>query len=423
MSTVILVAGLFVFLAYMLELLFERTRIPDILLLMVLGLLVGPVLGLLTNDDLGRVGDFLSLLTLLVILFESGLSLRLSSLSRSAGRAAPFALVSMALAIAAISYALQVLMGLDTWMAILGGFILGGTSSAVVIPMLKALKASESTRMMLMLESTVTDVFCIIGTVGIAASLAAGEEVQAGGLLGKAALSLLLACFLGAMFAVAWSVGLTFARRLRETLFTTLAGAMVVFGLAEEMQVSGAIATLTFGIALGNLPKKVFLTIESEGADHPVRLGLREVGGVEKRLYAETVFLLKAAFFFYLGMQVSPADLLSKAGAVALVLAWVPFIPRIPVVRLFMDPATTTRREGLLGSVLVPRGLAAAVLATLPVQMGLTGGEALRDVVAMTVFLSITSVSIMVFLVERGKLDGIGRVVFGSFATSLPAEE
>ncbi len=144
MATVVLTAGLFVFVAHLLELLFEKTRIPDILLLMLLGLVAGPVMGLISQEDLGRVGEFLSTLTLLVILFESGLSLKLKSLFESAGLAAPFAIISMGLAIACITGVMKVMLGLDTWMAILGGFILGGTSSAVVIPMLKALKSSES---------------------------------------------------------------------------------------------------------------------------------------------------------------------------------------------------------------------------------------------------------------------------------------
>jgi len=423
METVILTAGLFVFVAHLLELIFERTRIPDILLLMLMGLVAGPVMGLITNDDLGKVGEFLSVLTLLVILFESGISLKIGALLRSAGRAVPFSLVSMVLAIACITAAFHLLMGLDLWMAILGGFILGGTSSAVVIPMLKALKASESTMMVLTVESTLTDVFCIIGTVGIASSLQAGEKVQAVGLLGTAAFSLLIASGLGALLAVAWSVCLTFARRLKDTLFTTLAGAMVVYGLGEELGVSGAIATLAFGIVLGNKPRNLVINIEREGDDHPVRLGLRDVGGVEKRIYAEAVFLLKAAFFFYLGMQVAPGDLFSRGGAIALVLAWVPFLPRYPVVRLFLNPETTTRREGLLSSVLVPRGLAAAVLAMIPVQMGLPGGAQLASVVAMTVFLSIASVSLMVLLVERGRLDRVGQLAFGSFATEPVAGE
>jgi len=81
MELTVLLAGLFVFLAHILEVVFEKTRIPDILLLMLLGVIVGPVLGLVSvQEHFGKVGEFLSVVTLLVILFESGLTLPLKTL-------------------------------------------------------------------------------------------------------------------------------------------------------------------------------------------------------------------------------------------------------------------------------------------------------------------------------------------------------
>ena len=416
MATAILGAGLFVFTAHLLEAVFEKTRIPDILLLMVLGLMAGPVLGLLESEDFGKVGSFLSVLTLLVILFESGLSLRVKALVESAGRAAPFSIISMLLAIAGLAGATHLTLGLDPMMSLLGGFIMGGTSSAVVIPMLKALKSGEETTTVLMLESTVTDVFCIIGTVGIATSLAAGEGLAATGLLGGATFSLLVASGMGVLFGGVWAVLHARVERLQNNLFSTLAFAMVVYGLAEELQISGAIAALSFGITLGNLPKGLILTVGHKENGDSVELTVGQVSLEERKVYAETVFLLKAAFFFYLGMQVHPGNFFSMNGVAALVLAAVPFIPRYPVVRLGLDKATTTRREALLATMLVPRGLAAAVLAQIPVAMGLPGGEMLAETVAMMVFLSITLVSATVFMVERGVLDGPGAMLFGPFA-------
>jgi len=423
MEIAILGAGLFVFLAHMLEEIFERTRIPDILLLMVLGVLLGPISGVLVVEDLGQVGGFLSVVTLLVILFESGLSLRVGALLSAAGRAVPFSLVSMALAIAALAGCLHTLLELDWTMSLLGGFILGGTSSAVVIPLLKALGASEETTTVLTIESTVTDVFCIIGTVGIAASLAAGEQVAAGGLLGNATFSLLFAGMVGLLAALGWSVVLNLVDRIRDTMFTTLACAMVIYGATETLGASGAIAALAFGITLGNLPRGLSFTVDPGDGSGAMRFNLREVGQVEKKVYAETVFLLKAAFFVYLGMQVSPMAFFSGLGLVALTLAVVPFIPRYPVVLFGLDRDSATQREALLAAVLVPRGLAAAVLAQIPMRMELPGGEILAEVVAMMVFFSIALVSLFVFLIESGKLAPLGALVFRGFSQkSKPTE-
>ncbi len=435
MHTVVLAAGLFVFVAHLLEAFFERTRIPDILLLMVLGLLVGPVFGILALEDLGRVGDFLAIVTLAVILFESGLGLQLRTLLSSLGRAAPFSVVSMASAIACLTVSLKYLMGMDWWTAVLGGLIMGGTSSAVVIPMLKALEVGEDTSTVLTLESTLTDVFCIIGTVGVAISLGNGATPQAAGLLGTAGFSLFAAALVGAVAGFSWSILLGRAERISNTMFTTMAGALVVYGFCEQMQISGAIATLCFGIALGNLPRGVVLEVDRGAEAAPIKLKLREVKRVERAVYAESVFLLKAAFFFYLGMTVRPAAFFSLLGLIAFILAVVPFVPRFPSVRLLLGPAIANRRDALLATVLVPRGLAAAVLAQIPVRMFGEGhplqasAADLAEVVAMMVFFSIAIVSLMVFLVERGALSAVGQVAFSSYASAedpgaeIPAPE
>ncbi len=416
MAEIILAAGLFVFVAHLLELIFEKTRIPDILLMMVIGVIAGPaVTGLVNLAAFGRVGEFLSSVTLVVILTESGISLNIRTLLAQAGRAVPFALISMAGAVAGMAWVFAELVGLDMWTAILGAFILGGTSSAVVIPMVKGLKASDETTTILTIESALTDVLCIIGTVGITAALAQGAGVVPGSLVGNAAYSLVGASVLGLAMGFVWALILSIFERMKNAMFTTLAFALVIYGFAETLGLSGAIAALAFGITLGNLPDSASLRVgkRSDGTERNIRI--RNVNRTERKLYAQVVFLLKSFFFFYLGLNVTLDAFATGLGVAALVLALVPFIPRIPAVLLFMSSKTTNRREALLSWALVPRGLAAAVLAQLPIQAGLEHAPALASTVAMMVFISILLVAIFVFLIERGILDSFGRVVLFRF--------
>jgi NhaP-type Na+/H+ or K+/H+ antiporter len=305
----------------------------------------------------------------------------------------------------------------------MGGFILGGTSAAVVIPMVKALKSSARTTTILMLESTITDVFCIIGAIGIATGLAAGTGVEASGLVTTAIFSLTMAVFFGVACGIGWSLLLAFAKRMSNAMFTNLAFAMVVYGLAEHMGVSGAIAVLCFGIVMGHMPDGMELKFTIRGKAEPVTITLREVSSTERKVYAETVFLLKAFFFFYLGLRVDLGGFMTGLGVLALFLAAIPFLPRFPMVQLFLDRKTTTRREAMLATVLVPRGLAAAVLAEVPRSLGLPGADDLASVVTMMVFLSILMVSILVILIERGVLDIFGKAAFFRFPLTVPDED
>jgi NhaP-type Na+/H+ or K+/H+ antiporter len=91
MGKLVLGAGLFVFLAHFLDALFEKTRIPDILFLILLGVVVGSGLEWIRPEDFGLAGSLLGTITLVVILFESGLSLPLRSLATAAGKSVPCA--------------------------------------------------------------------------------------------------------------------------------------------------------------------------------------------------------------------------------------------------------------------------------------------------------------------------------------------
>ncbi len=71
-STFVFSVGLIIFAAHFFTALFEKTRVPDVLPLIILGILIGPVLGVLSPDDFGYVGPLLSAIALILMLFEGG---------------------------------------------------------------------------------------------------------------------------------------------------------------------------------------------------------------------------------------------------------------------------------------------------------------------------------------------------------------
>ncbi len=431
MEVAILATGLFVFLAHMLDALFQRTRVPDILLLMIIGAFLGPIGGVIPPEFTAQVGGFLSISTLIVILTESGMSLEIRALAQSAARSMPFAILAFAGSVALVAVLAKVFLGLDWWASIMAGAILGGTSSSVVIPILRNVGASTETTMILTIESALTDVLCIIGAIGIATALAAGGNVETGGLLGGALVSLIGASLYGAVLGVGWTIFLAIVPRMRNAMFTTLAFALVVYGSAETMGISGAIAALAFGVALGNVPENASIrtrfwnrrTQKVEKRD----LVIKHVTRQERRLYAEVVFLLKAFFFVYLGTQLRLESFASALALLALVLTAIVLVPRYPLVLTMLKRETTTRREAMLAVALGPRGMAAAVLAQVPVQMGVPDTQSLAEVVTMMVFFSITATAVFVFLIERGKLAAVGASLFRRFPETVevaaPAEE
>jgi cell volume regulation protein A len=87
----------------------------------------------------------------------------------------------------------------------------------------------------------------------------------------------------------------------------------------------------------------------------------------------------------------------------ALVLVAVFFVIRIPVVKLSINHVLPGRDTSFL-AVLLPRGIATAALASLPLQQGVTGGEFIQNVAYGVVLFSIVFTSILVVCVDKTKL-------------------
>ncbi|MDE7073079.1 MAG: cation:proton antiporter, partial [Bacteroidales bacterium] len=69
--------GLLVFAAHLFSSIYHRKKIPDVLLLILIGLVVGPVFHLVDVGSWGGGGPVFVAITLVVILFEGGPSLSL----------------------------------------------------------------------------------------------------------------------------------------------------------------------------------------------------------------------------------------------------------------------------------------------------------------------------------------------------------
>lgn len=135
-----------------------RLRIPSILLLLVFGLIAGPVTGFLDPDLL--LGDvlfpFVSL-SVAIILFEGGLNLKLLEL-RKIGRTVGN-LVTMGALISWFVSALGgvILLGLSVPLALLFGSILVVTGPTVIMPLLRQVQPSGKVASVLKWEGIVID--------------------------------------------------------------------------------------------------------------------------------------------------------------------------------------------------------------------------------------------------------------------------
>ena len=350
-------------------LLFERTRVTDVLLLIFIGVLIGPVFGLFSVSAFQDATPLVGALALVIIMFDGGLGLRLKDLAASFGRAMLLAVLGLALTVAAVAAIAHYAIGLAWPAAALLGIVLGGTSGIIVMPTIARTRATTPTKVLVNVESALTDVFCVIGVVTLITILAGNAALDGASVsvAGKA---------IAASFSVAIVIGLAagflWLRLLRQldgkknAYMATLAAVLLLYVGIEVVGGSGAIGVLAFGIVLGN------------GTDLMSKFGIDGRAFTERQrdFQGEITFLVRAFFFVYLGVILDPAVLADRTFLLhgALIVAAI-VLARILATALALARDAGTKRDRPLITFLLPRGLAATVLAGMPAAAGIAGTQ------------------------------------------------
>ena len=413
MTTTILVIGLFIFAAYLFKGIFARTGIPDVLLLMICGIVIGPLMGWATPAQFGEVGSALATMALVIILFEGGVDLDIKSLKPALSPTLKLSLVTFIFTVAIVTVSGMQFASLALTPALMLGMILGGTSSAVVIPLVQGLKVQGKARTVLILESAITDVLCIVGIVVLLDAAKKGG-ISAGATVLALTETIVIALAIGAAAAIGWLFLLRAARKLPNGSFASTAICFIVYGCTELMGFSGAIAALCFGIFLAN------------GRRLAVKLGVIRVGRLaafstrEQMFLQELIFVLKTFFFVFLGisMQLNSQTYLLVGGIIVITVYGIRH-----VIALYATDSDTPRAYVALTAIMVPKGLAAAVLAGLPLQAGVAGGDAIQGIAYFVVLLSIAATSLMIPLQRVFPFSAAYDRVFSRFGTPVKVEQ
>ena len=394
----IAIIGLLIFTAHLFSEIFSRKRIPDVLFLIIIGLLIGPIFHWISPDSLGNAGSLFSGITLVTILFESGTQLRFSALKDSFQGALKLTAFNFILSALAIWLVGWLLLELDPVVSMILGCMLGGTASAVVIPIVRQMRMSEKPAIMLILEAAIGNVFSIVLALALLQAIQS-HHVEFGAILGDIFSSFILATVMGLIGAIFWALILDQIRNIKYSILTTPAFVFIIYGLNEWMGFSGAIAALAFGIGLANIDSIYNAWLKKFIKKVPVNLN-----ETERSLFSELVLLLKTFFFIYVGISIQLNQwhpIVIGLGISALL-----FVIRVPAVRFAISRKDhIPEKEMAFMSALNPKGLTAAVLATqaliyIPdVEMALF----VRNIVFSVILFSIVINSILIPLIDKEK--------------------
>ena len=159
---VLLAAGVVIFLGVAGEAFFKKTGIPDVAFLMILGVVIGPVFGIIQPEAVIQVVPYFAALALIIIMFDGGLNLDIKHVLKTAHFSFTLAVAGFILSVIMISVAAHFALGWLWLDSILLGSIVGGSSSAIVFGLVRNIKISEETKSMLSFESALTDILATI---------------------------------------------------------------------------------------------------------------------------------------------------------------------------------------------------------------------------------------------------------------------
>jgi cell volume regulation protein A len=356
----LIIGGAIIVIGFLSNYLLERTGLPDMLFLVVLGIIVGPTTGLVDTTTVTGFAPYLAGLALVFILFDGGMTMNIYHVFSESPRAGVLATLGFALSAVATGFLIYFLVipTVSPFYSALFGTIVGGSSSIIVMSLASRIRLSEKGSTILRLESAINDILCIVLSLVIIEIIVLKGTVDVPTIARSLASRFSIGAMLGIVIGIGWLSMLKRIVKASYSYMLTLGIALLAYSLSEILGGSGALCSLLFGIMLGN-EKEIYRILRmKKPPDQVVDAGL-------KRFESEIAFLLRAFFFVYIGLIVTMPSLTTIIVGVALTLTLL--LIRLGVVNLATIRSKLIQERGIM-SVLLTRGLPSAVLATLTLQ-------------------------------------------------------
>jgi cell volume regulation protein A len=383
--------GILLAIGFMADYLFRKISFPDILILLALGYLIGPVFNIIDPSQIAPASQVIASLALVVILFNGGLDLKFAAVLSSAPRAVGLIILGIGASMAATAAFTYYILGWQLMDSLLLGAIIGGTSPSIVMPLVNRAKVSGKVSSVLNLESAFDGALVIVIALVILQLMTGGSTGNEASMVGQAIairFSLGAAIGIGVGFFWLWMLTLLEGEVFDDIL--TLAVVFLFYFGVESINGSGVIFALVFGVMLGNgVEVAKFLRIKRTV----------EIHDVMRKFHSQMSFLIKTFFFVYLGLMITFDEprmiLLGAVLSVALL-----FVRYIVVLLTSIGDRTLLANQGFLTS-MFPRGLSAAVVAEIVVASAIPNASVYPSVIMVVIVVTVVIAAIGIPIFAR----------------------
>ncbi len=366
MAEGLLIIGIVVLIGFAGNVLFSRTKIPEVLFLILVGIIIGPVTGIVGESQILIYGPLIASLMLIVVMLDNGLSFDIFKIAKTLQSSIAFSLSIMAATAITITLVLNLTFGLPILLALIIALVLSGTTTDVITIIVSKMHVTQKTKQLLVMESVIND-FQIIAFFLL---LGFAETSRFNSL--SAVFSILLipiSLIIGMVVAFLWLFVIgKFLGKNNLNYIATLGILFILYNAVQLVGGSGAVVVLAFSLVIGN-SLNIFkrLKIKHGLSKKLTPSVIRAVRQVE----VDVSFFVRTIFFVFLGMafsfNINNQLIISSAGVLAGI-----FICRYVIVRMFASRIDGIYKSSVSSLVwIAPRGYVAAVLAFAALNSGL----------------------------------------------------
>ncbi|MBU2589612.1 MAG: cation:proton antiporter [Nanoarchaeota archaeon] len=378
--------------------LFNRTKIPEAVFLIVLGLLIGPLLQIINPEPFIEVAPFFAKLALIIILLDSGLALNIFTLVKNFSKTLLFGLLVLILSITGTTMFLNLVLHWNFLNSLFIAIITAGTTSITVSYLVSRLSVDNKFKDLLMLESVISDVLLITAAI-IVMEVIVSQTITFKSAAGSIASSFAIALMIGVALAIFWIYMLG---KLKSKLgyVATLGVLFILYAIVEYLKGSGAIAVLVFCLLLGNSSK---IINRFNLKTHTIKALSGKTMSSIHTVQSAISFFTKTFFFVLLGIIFSVKSLSSNLVLIAVGLLIIAMFARYLSSKVLVKMDRKFKDKVFLLTTILPRGFVSAVLAFMPANFGVNIPyitEIALLIIFLTTFVAIASVA----LYEKGYL-------------------
>jgi cell volume regulation protein A len=403
---VLVALGLVVVAGFLAHLAFIRFRLPEVLLLIGFGVLIGPTFHLVDIEFFAAVTPLAGTVAIILILFDGGLEINIKELRGGVALGSVLAIIVFTLTAILCAGIAHIVAGIPSLEALLLGMAFGGAGVVIVIPLIQHMGVLPRTVTLVSIEGAVSDVLVIIGIYSLSTAIVLREADPtefASHLMSTIALGVAAGLLMGFLWA---SVLGRFRERSYEYILTLAALFLTYIGI-EHFEGSGPLAVLVFGLVIGNKKAARTHILEADETGRAVRKTRRKMpvfGEELENFHAEVTFLVRAFFFTALGVVLDMEVMRNpRFLAVGCAMALMVALARWAGVKMLFFRSDLPAWDRFALAIMFPLGLAAAALSLVPYQQ--FGIEAARDFgsyAAVVIILTNVFSALLVFMASIG---------------------